>query len=153
MSEAVRRILAWLAREREPIEVLPDPESNKRIQHGSLLRVLRDYAPTAGIFLSDRDYILCKLADIEIFLKQDKTDKHMFRREYYDCDDFAYRLMGQFSIPSWASLAFGFLWTDKHAMNCFVNEQRKLKIIEPQTDMIFEGLKPQHGSRIKAVVM
>ena len=50
------------------------------------------------------------------------------------CDDFAYRLKGQFSIPGWAELAIGIIWTKTHAQNCVVDTNLDFWVIEPQND-------------------
>jgi len=110
-------------------------------------------APEAAIFRSDKEYKLCCAADIQAFLKQDATNKTKFIREIMDCDDFSYRLMGQFSIPGWSALAFGIVWTEKHALNCFINESRELLFIEPQTDAVFSTLEPWMGTWIRLIVM
>ena len=44
--------------------------------------------------------------------------------------------MGYFS--EWSlSFAFGIVWTKTHAFNIFIDNNKKIWIIEPQTDQIF----------------
>lgn len=57
-------------------------------------------------------------------------------KEYNLCDDFSFRLMGQFSTPKMADLAFGIAISQTHAYNIFVDSSEKIYIIEPQTDNI-----------------
>ena len=76
-----------------------------------------------------------------------------FVAEDRDCDDFSYRLMGQFSIRGWSQLCLGIVWTHTHALNCFVDENKKLWFIEPQTDKIQEGLEEWQGSQIRIIVI
>jgi len=105
------------------------------------------------IYLSDGNKFLCHYDDIALFLAQDQTNRYSFVSEAFDCDDFAYRLMGQFSIPKWASLCKGIVWTDKHALNCIVDEDKKFWFVEPQNDEIIDKLKSWMGSRIRFVIM
>lgn len=57
---------------------------------------------------------------------------------YNFCDDFSYRLMGQFSIRGWSDLCFGIVWTYYHALNCVVAENGEVYFIEPQSDELLE---------------
>lgn len=130
------------------------PTSAERIDYGDLYALLRSEAPQAEVFLSDKNYLLCDKADIKAFLAQDETNKMGYVPEERDCDDFAYRLMGQFSIPGWSDLAFGIVWTDKHAMNCFVTENNEFWLIEPQNDTLQHGgLLPSQGDHYRVIMM
>ena len=51
------------------------------------------------------------------------------------------------------ALAFGILWTNLHAMNCFVAEDRKLYLLEPQTDTIQTKLEPWQGASVRFIMM
>jgi len=124
----------------EPERILPT--STERIEHEELLSLLQTHLPEAGIYLSDREYLLCKYDDMALFLAQDETNKMGYIPEERDCDDFSYRLMGQFSIPGWSDLCFGIVWTDYHALNCMIDEDKKIWFIEPQTDEIKEIAHP-----------
>ena len=57
------------------------------------------------------------------------------------------------SIPGWSDLAFGIIWTDKHALNCFVDENKKFWLVEPQNDKIMEDFEPWMGSQPRFVIM
>lgn len=129
------------------------PTSIRVIDLAGLYYLLRKKFPEGQIYLSDRTYLLCNPQDIRKFLEQDATNKVKYVPEGYDCDDFSYRLMGQFSIEDWANLAFGIVWTDKHALNCFVTETDRVFFIEPQTDEILEDLKDWMGEKIRFVIM
>jgi hypothetical protein len=103
--------------------------------------ILRAEFPDAQILLSDNLYKITSIDDLLLYLKSDITDIYKYISEYYDCDDFSYSLMGQLSNPQWGSTAFGILWTDvpdgAHAVNCFIDKNRDVWIIEPQNDKIF----------------
>lgn len=72
---------------------------------------------------------------------------------YSGCDDFSYRLMGEFSVPGWSDLAFGIVWTNLHALNCFIDESGNFWFVEPQTDTLQSALLPWQGSKIRLIVM
>jgi len=115
--------------------------------------VLRLVAPDAQIFLSDKSYLLCSEEDVARFLAQDKTNKLEYEPDALDCDDFSYHLLGQFSVPGWSDLAFGIVWTDKHALNCMVMEDGTFWLVEPQADTLQSGLLAWQGSKYRLIVM
>ena len=157
LRQLLSSLLAWLLGKTSKPEPEPEPilpTSTKRIDYGDLYALLRIEAPQAEIFLSDKEYLLCNKADIRAFLAQDETNKMGYVPEARDCDDFSYRLMGQLSIPGWSDLAFGIIWTNLHAMNCFVTEDKLFYYVEPQNDFLQHGgLLPQQGNVIRLIVM
>ncbi len=132
---------------------LPEPTSIGEIDNPELYKLLKELFPDATIFLSDKTYKTCSLSDITTFLKQDMTNKIGYEDELFDCDDFSYRLMGQFSVKPWSALAFGICWTDKHALNCFVDYTRKFRFIEPQSDETQDTLKTWQGTKVLLIIM
>ena len=120
------------------------PKSTEKITCAELTSLLKNYVPTAQIIMADNWKYLCHYDDIALFLAQDQTNKMEWIEETRDCDDFAFRLKGQFSIPSWSGLALGICWTTEpysHALNAMVTEDMKLWLIEPQSDEIIDNLK------------
>jgi len=113
------------------------PTSTRRISSAALYGLLEGKFPSVPLYLSDNTYLLCTYDDIALFLAQDQTNK-MEYKDGYDCDDFAYRLMGQFSVPGWSDLCFGIVWTRTHALNCMVTKDFDFYYIEPQTDELYE---------------
>ncbi len=142
----------WFWRRTIPEKI--KPTSTRVISMGALYQILRKRFPNEGeLYLSDSMYLLCNTADISKFLQQDATNKYKYQSEKYDCDDFAYRLMGQFSVEDWSYLAFGLVWTDTHALNCFIDENLDFYFLEPQNDIIRKELKSWQGSRIRFICM
>jgi len=84
----------------------------------------------------DNEYALLTKTQIEEFLKSDWTNFRNYRKEKFDCDDFAIVLLGRFH-EKFGNCSVGFACSDTHAFNFFVDEKRKLWLIEPQTDKIF----------------
>ena len=120
------------------------PTSSEKIRLAEIASLLKNYEPMAQIIMADNWKYLCSYNDTALFLIQDETNKMEYKPEEYDCDDFTFRLKGQFSIPLWSNLALGICWTTTHALNCFISEGKKVLFIEPQTDEIksfVEGIK------------
>jgi len=115
----------------------------KDVDSGKVFDSIRSAVGTeCKLYLSDRLYQLASVQDVERLLSMDDTDKYQYVSEHFDCDNYAYRLMGNFNIPEWSSLAFGICWTGTpnggHAVNCFVDNELRFWIIEPQNDQVFE---------------
>ena len=78
---------------------------------------------------------------IQMILDADQGDKEEYVAEWYDCDDFAFRLMGIFHCDrEAASMPIFITWVlsqqGGHAVLSYYKDG-KVKIIEPQTDQIF----------------
>jgi hypothetical protein len=76
-----------------------------------------------------------------MILDADTGDKEEYETEYYDCDDFAFRLMGWFHMDRQAAAWPIFItWVNTpqggHAVLSYYQDGQVF-IIEPQTDQIF----------------
>lgn len=118
-----------------------DPDLSHIVTLDELVGIIKGKLPNAQVNYSDNTYALCTYDDIAWMLLNDQTDKMEYESEELDCDDFSYRLLGQFSVPKWSHLAFGIIWSDTHAFNFFVTEDKKVLFVEPQTDAITEDFK------------
>lgn len=49
------------------------------------------------------------------------------------------------------AIPFGILWTDKHAICCFVDDERQFWYIEPQNNAISDKLEEWQGSVIRFI--
>jgi len=121
---------------------IPVPASEGELKVEDVKDILKTQLEVKSLLLSDRTYKLIPRAEMERFLREDKTDLLNYVSEYFDCDDFAARLMGMVSSPGWAAIAFGEAWILKgngkgHAVNCFVDSKSVCWLIEPQNDKIF----------------
>jgi hypothetical protein len=107
--------------------------------------IAADFGPTCSggaIFLSDGFYFLYHDADIQKVLSEDLTDLYMWINTYFDCDDFAQVVAGVLNCQL-KGVPFGTLWFKGpgiyHAVNCFYSwDQSKMKVLEPQTDAIYD---------------
>jgi hypothetical protein len=103
--------------------------------------ILKAEFPKAKIYLTDARYRTILKEEMQEFLNLDDIDKREYVSDMYDCDDFSFALMGAISNPEWGDIAFGILFSKtpegKHAINCFIDKNRQVWIIEPQNDAIF----------------
>ena len=108
----------------------------------------------------DARYWLCPDHVLEEVLRYTSIDREPYSeaiikggmKYVHDCDNFAMDLAGRFSHPDLSGLAFGQVWlqakdvkTNKvafsHAINIAINEEKKVRLIEPQNDKIYNDPK------------
>ena len=119
---------------KDPIPTTPKPIIRREVAMSELTDLVKSLFPGAHYHISDRAKFLCDLEDVETFLKADGTNKMGYIAEERDCDDFAFRLKGQFSVPGWSHIALGIIWDRAHAFNFVVDANMEFWCIEPQTD-------------------
>jgi hypothetical protein len=126
--------------------------SGPTVTHGQLLQAIaNDFgAPCSGgkIFLSDAFYFMYSTREIQKVLSEDLTDVQMWINTYFDCDDFAQVVAGVIN-QQLKGIPFGTLWFKGpgiyHAVNCFYSlEEKKMKVVEPQTDHIYNFNKKKY---------
>ena len=88
---------------------------------------------TQHLFLSDPNYILPNKLDAERFSSESLIKSNKYLTNAYDCDNFSYSMKGFWS-DSLSSYAFGIAWSQKHAFNVCIDENKKLWIVEPQNN-------------------
>jgi hypothetical protein len=133
------------------IPAIPAPEIYGKIENAELRKILKITCPYGSIYLSDLKYDLTSKDEIERFLWGDKTNEYTYKKEFMDCDDFSYRLMGNLSIPGWSSLAFGIAWSGKHAFNIFLDHKERLWIVEPQNDSVISSKQAEKLDMYKGI--
>jgi hypothetical protein len=141
--------IKWLKFLYKPPVIIP----GNNITNGELRNLLVSKFPDAQIWLSDGDYRLCSPDEIDHILSLDDTAKYAYNPDTFDCDDFSYRLMGNLSVPGYSDLAFGIVWTNVHALNLFIDSNKQIWFIEPQTDTKKVSLENWQGSKVVLVVM
>ncbi|MHA1287729.1 MAG: hypothetical protein ACTSPB_10040 [Candidatus Thorarchaeota archaeon] len=102
----------------------------------AIYKILAKTYPTAGVWLLDKKYKVVEYGVLMETVKKVMKGKWRYTRELFDCDDFAFRLMGLLSIGDWAGIAFGMAFGKGHAYNIAVVEKDgvlKAVVIEPQT--------------------
>ena len=109
--------------------------------------------PGVPFYLPDSTYATCTKEDIARFLAWDSTNDKKYEAESYDCDDFTWRLKGNITVPPWSWLPFGIVWTNLHALCCFVDNERKFWFVEPQLDKIQEQLETWQGKELRFIAL
>lgn len=97
-----------------------------------------------NLHLGDRNYDPVLRNDVTEFLKYDKTDKLKYKKEKFDCENFALRVMSNaqlyFVNKFDINPAFGMCWVQRkreemHAINFYISKvHNSIIYIEPQTD-------------------
>jgi len=123
MRKGIRKVLNWILDLENLIFGEGIPEDWEPVDNTYVLEKLMETYPFAKIYISDSLYYLCPKQTIEEFLATDPTDQERYTQEIFDCDDFSYRLMGQFHVKPYAALAFGIAWSKTHAYNIFITKQ------------------------------
>ena len=137
--------------------VLPAPMSGVQLTNSEVYKIINSslkITDNTRIKLADRGYYAISLLDIKKFLLVDASDLHKYKPEIFDCDDFAVVLLGRnrewFSkVNMEFSSTFGIVVGDirrnetdteprYHAMNFIITNEKKLFLIEPQNDSVYE---------------
>lgn len=114
--------------------------------------------------MKDETYSLFSLESLKRFLQANRIDVIKYKKEVFDCDDFADVLMG--SLKNWiivksgtylrGGIPFGTILGDirhdvnskkynPHAMNIFVDNRKRVHFIEPQNDRIYTPTPKNSG--------
>jgi len=149
----IPRVIRALLGQPEPSEQLPPLDYKGTMDIHELSSTLIDKFPNAPLYLPDYWYKTCSVEDVERFLEWDKTNLIPYRSEEHDCDDFAWRLKGQFTQGAWAALPIGIVWTDVHALCCFVADDKRFYYIEPQNDLVQVKLEDWQGKEVRFIAM
>jgi hypothetical protein len=106
------------------------------------------------IKVADGTYTAYALDVLRAFLFTDLANLFKYKKDCFDCDDFAFVVLGR--EREWFGQAevdggstFGFVWGDirksetdtepnPHAINFFVDDSKELWLVEPQNDTVFK---------------
>jgi len=114
----------------------------KKIKASMIDNILEElFGDKCVIMVVDRYKWATSLDNIKDFLEYDDTDELDYRSEKFDCDNFAFRLLGQFNVHEWSKIPIGIVFVQLpdggyHAMNICIDEDLVVYIIEPQSDKI-----------------
>lgn len=138
MRRGIRKILNWILDFENWLFGESIPSDWKEVDNTFVVEKLLEACPFAKLYIADEKYYTCPKEVVKEFLAADPTDQERYITETFDCDDFSFRLMGQFHIKPYAALAFGIAWSRIHAYNIFITIDGQVLLIEPQTDQIIE---------------
>lgn len=88
------------------------------------------------IFTLNEKYSLTNVDNIKKFLSKNYVNWRPYTQTY-DCEKFALQLWANFK-KDYPTFALGFAISSTHAFNFFIDEKKKIWLIEPQTDKVFE---------------
>lgn len=114
-------------------ELTDYPPIRGTISYADLNSALSKYA--GNVFISDNQFNLTDKIDCKKFIDSTKVSFKKWVKENHDCDNFSFELMGYFSEGMY-SFVFGIAWSATHAFNFFLDEDRSLFVVEPQTGQL-----------------
>jgi len=97
----------------------------------------------AEIYLPDIQLKVYSKDDVLNSTGMKEVSKLVYIREEHDCDDFAAKLFAEFA---------GLIWTNKHALNWFISDNKEFWWIEPQSGTLSQTLSDWQGSDIRFFV-
>lgn len=137
-----------------PFSSLKAPTDFLVLPSSEVREILKTKLRCDHLHLADGNYACLNREDVEKFLSSSSIDKLKYKKQSFDCDDFARALDGR--ACEWfagadveAGIAFGILHGDirkddapdksrPHAINFFISKDKRVYLIEPQTDNIFK---------------
>ena len=93
---------------------------------------------TDNINQLDKQYNLYSFQQIKDFLLKNQLNFNKFKEELYDCDDFALHLMSEIK-KEFHGIPFGFVINKGHAFNIFIDENKQVWFVEPQSDRMYKS--------------
>lgn len=104
-------------------------------------------------YLLDERYKTTSIEEFKLFLERDMSNIRLFIRDYYDCDNFAFKLRDSIK-QRFPSFAIGIVIGLNHAYNVFIDKNGKAWFIEPQSDKIFSYTKlPTKYKPIELIIL
>ena len=158
----IQKIGSWFRRmiHRKPIVPTPSPTPgpyppNKGVYvtRAQLLKIATDtlgdrypFIVARPPLLWDTEYYLPSVEYTKLVVANDQTDAEKYITNKGDCDKFSKLLWARFTQDAWkdgklrAAHAFGMIWgripgPGGHAICWVVNDDRRMRFIEPQTDL------------------
>jgi hypothetical protein len=132
-----------------PVKVYVSNEEVRRIIANVLgAKLAEDFR----LFLGDNSYFLQPLADAQQIITKSGLARAEYMPETFDCDDFAIVLKSHFCEAAYKDFerrpphCIGLIWGELphvHAINWMINDDYRLRLIEPQTGEVFD-IKPEH---------
>ena len=130
------------------LPIVSGPTISSSALAGAVVRDFGQVCSGGAVFLSDGYYFLYPDGQVKKVLTENLTDLQMWINTYFDCDDFSQVVAGLMN-EQLKGVPFGVLWFKGpgiyHAVNCFYSKnQKKMKVVEPQTDGIYDFDKSRY---------
>ena len=104
------------------------------------------------IYTLDRKYNLTDLKNLNKFLFKYLTDAKSYEEETYDCDDFAIKLWAKFK-SFYPNYALGLALSNSHVFNIFIDDKKKIWVIEPQNDQVMDYENITSKYKLKMIII
>jgi len=126
---------------RRLITLQPAGTINSKKMATILRAKMNDMGCKAEIYIPDAEMKVYRKEDVIRFLRLNEVNEISYiPGGIHDCDDFAAKLFGK---------GFSLVWTDKHALNYFIDVYDNYWFVEPQADKIAANLASWQGERIR----
>lgn len=122
---------------------IDEPNSLGTITGNEAFSILNKY--TSVIYLSDTYFNVTSVEEAKTFTNETKVSAKSYIKDGRDCDNFSFALMGYWS-EGLKSFAFGTAWSASHAFNFMIDNNKKLWIVEPQTNKYMSVEEAQKAS-------
>lgn len=86
---------------------------------------------------SDLNTVTINADEVKALLINTRITRQAYVANDHDCDDYAFAMKGFFSQSGLSKSTFGIMMSAKHAYNFFVDDQKQVWILEPQSGVIF----------------
>lgn len=122
--------------------IIPEPKYLEDIDVSEIITIIQAQYPKIPLYARDRNYKTTTTDELKRFLRYDRIDENSYIPDIYDCDDFSFALVGSIN-QHWGCLSLGAMWIKHshkkpHALNFFIDKERKIWIVEPQSDKVYE---------------
>jgi hypothetical protein len=107
------------------------PKSLGKITLNEQMNILKTL--TYNIQITDQYLQLTSVEEAKKFSAETKVALRTWTPEDHDCDNFAAALWGYYNTGLW-SYAFGYARSAGHAFNIMIDNEKKIWIVEPQTN-------------------
>lgn len=132
-------------------EDIETPHHIDTISNHDVKLVLKDICDTGHIYLSDWSYGLTSPALAKKFNRQTKVQYKQYSKQY-DCDNFSFALHAYWN-EQLENFAFGICWSNNHAFNFMIDHNKKIWIIEPQTNNWYTLEQAKKSNKYWPIVM
>lgn len=113
-------------------EELQSPHQIDTVNMQETKQLLKNLCDVNHIYLSDWSYGLTSPALAKKFCRQTQVQYKSYSKQY-DCDNFSFALHAYWN-EQLANFAFGIAWSDTHAFNFMIDHNKKIWIVEPQSN-------------------
>ncbi len=114
---------------------LENPECLGIISNTELYSLLKPYCDE--VHLSDRVYGLTSVEEAKEYSELTKVAVNDWEKDKFDCDEFSFALMGYWNLDLY-QFSFGIAWSKTHAFNIFVDNEKKVYVVEPQSNRFYK---------------